>query len=425
MGWSRRRVALGPAFGWLWVSYVVSACGTGLAFGAFSIVAITVLHASAAQVSVLSSAGLGVGALLAFPLGSWMETRAKRPVMIAMGLVRFAALASIPAAYLVEALTFTQLLLVSIVTAVAKIVFGAASGAYLRSIVPPEQLVVANSRIESVTWSTTVIGPPAGGLLIGLFGPVITVAVDAISYLLSAVGVAAIRTPEQPARAQEASQGRRRWSDLVEGWRYILASPHLCPLFFNSLLVNGLILAAEPPLAVLMLDHLEFSAWEYGLAFAIPCVGGLIGARLAPAMVARFSESWVLRVIGVLRACWPLGLAFVQPGVTGLAIVMATEVGLIVCCALFNPVLAAHRLKHTDPARQARVLTAWSISSTISISTLTLAWGAVAHLIGARGAIALAGLLLLATPILLTHRTLRFDRPTAAGSPEREAARDS
>ena len=77
----------------------MSAYGTGLGFGAFAIIAIRVLHAGAAQVAILSACGLGVGALVAVPLGPWVEFRRKRPVMVAMDLVRFAALLSIPVAY--------------------------------------------------------------------------------------------------------------------------------------------------------------------------------------------------------------------------------------------------------------------------------------------------------------------------------------
>jgi len=40
-------------------------------------------------------------------------------------------------------------------------------------------------------------------------------------------------------------------------------------------------MATAPLLAVLMLGRLGFAPWQYGLAFAAPCVGGLIGSRLA------------------------------------------------------------------------------------------------------------------------------------------------
>jgi hypothetical protein len=391
---------LGRAFGWLWAAYAVSAYGTGLGFGAFSVVAITVLHAGSAQVATLSSAGLAIGALLAVPLGPWMEFRAKRPVMIAMDLVRFAALASVPVAFALGVLTFAQLLVVSVVAAAAKIAFTAASGAYLRTIVPADRLLVATSRFESTTWSATVVGPPLGGAAIGLFGPVTTVLADAVSYLLSALGVAAIRQPERPASRKTPP----RWSDVVEGWRYILARDTLRRFFVNVLLVNGLIMAGEPVLSVLMLAHLGFPVWQYGLAFAVPCVGGLIGARLARRVVARHGEQRVLRVVGALRACWPVGLAFVQPGLAGLVIVMGTELGLIICASLFNSVFASYRLTTIDSDRLARVLTAWSISTSASIAVITVLWGLLAQLAGPRAALALAGVALLATPFLLPRQ---------------------
>ena len=120
------------------------------------------------------------------PLGPWVEFRRKRPVMVAMDLTRFAALMTIPAAFALGWLSFAQLLVVSVVVAAAKIAFGAASGANLKTVVRPEDLLVANGRFESTTWSATVLGPPLGGAAIGLFGPVTTVLADAVSYLLSA-----------------------------------------------------------------------------------------------------------------------------------------------------------------------------------------------------------------------------------------------
>jgi hypothetical protein len=50
----------------------------------------------------------------------------------------------------------------------------AASGACLKTLVPAEGMLVANARMESTTWTATVLGPPLGGAAIGLFGPVAT-----------------------------------------------------------------------------------------------------------------------------------------------------------------------------------------------------------------------------------------------------------
>ncbi|WP_327403136.1 MFS transporter [Streptomyces sp. NBC_01288] len=397
------RRALGRRFGWLWASFAVSSYGTGLGFGAFSFMAILVLHSGPTQVAVLAASGRAVGALVAVPLGPWVEFRRKRPVMIAMDLTRFAALLTVPVAYALGGLTFAQLLVVSITVAAATIAFNAASGSYLKSLLPREDLLTANSRFESTTWTSTMLGPPLGGVAIGLFGPVTTVMADAVSYLLSALGIRAIGGTEP--HPERSGAPRLRAGELLDGWRYILAHPTLRPLLLNAMVVNGLIMAAEPLLAVLMLGHLGFSPWQYALALAASSgVGGFVGSRLARPLAARFGQHRVMLVAGTLRACWPIGLVFVRPGVPGMLLVIAVQLGLVTCIGVFNPLLATARLTHTAPDRVARTLTAWSISTSAAIATLTAAWGLLAAATTPRTAIALAGVLLLAGPLLLPRR---------------------
>ncbi|MER7660189.1 MFS transporter [Streptomyces sp. NPDC096193] len=406
MGASR---SLGREFAWLWSAYTISTFGTRLAFGAFPLIAILVLHAGAAQVAALAAAGLAVGAAVAVPLGPWVDFRRKRPVMIAMDLARFAALISIPVAYALGLLTFVQLLVVSVVVSAAEITFGAASGAFLKSLVPPQDLLVANGRFEAATWTATMLGPPVGGAAIGLFGPVMTVLADAVSHLLSAAGIRVIGDKETPP-AGAGTRARPRAGDVLDGWRHILTEPALRPLFFNTVLVNGLIMATSPLLAVLMLGELGFAPWQYGLAFAAPCVGGLIGSRLARRLVARYGSHRVLLTAGWLRTCWPLGLAFIGPGAAGLLLVMAVELGLITCMGVFNPVFATYRLDHIATDRVARTLSAWSVTSKATIAAMTALWGLLAGLTGPRAALAIAGLLMLATPLLLPRRSRTADR---------------
>jgi MFS family permease len=396
------RRSLGRQFGWLWTAYAVSAYGSGLGFGAFPLIAVLVLHAGSAQVSALSAVGPAVGALIALPLGPWVEFRRKRPVMITMDLARFAVMMTIPVAYAFGRLGFVQLLVVSAVVAAAKIAFNSASGAYLRALVRPDDLLVANARFESTNWSSIAVGPPLGGAAIGLFGPVTTVVADALSYLLSALGITAIRGREEHPRRTDGKKVRA--GDLLDGWRHILTHPGLRALYLNNMLVGGLIMATEPLLAVLLLRQLGFPPWQYGLAFAAPCVGGFIGSRLARRAVARYGQHRIFRTVGTLRAIWLIGLAFVRPGVVGLATVMAVEFAIIVSMSLYSPVLATYRLEHTPTHRIARTLSAWSIGQQASIAVFTALGGILADATSPRTALTVAGLLILASPLLLPRR---------------------
>lgn len=396
------RRSLGRQFGWLWAAYAVSAYGSGLGFGAFPFIAVLALHASAVQVSALSAVGPAVGALIAVWLAPWVEFRRKRPVMIAMDLTRFAVMMTVPFAYAFGWLSFAQLLLVSAVVAASRIAFNAASGAYLKALVRSEDLLVANARFESTNWSSIAVGPPLGGAAIGLFGPVTTVTVDALSYLFSALGITAIRGREEHPRRTDESPVRT--GTLLDGWRHILAHPVLRMLYLNNMLVGGLIMATEPLLSVLLLRQLGFPPWQYGLAFAVPCVGGLIGSRLARRVVARFGQHRVFQTVGTLRAIWLIGLAFVRPGVVGLVTVIAVELAIIISMSLYSPVLATYRLEHTPRHLVARTLSAWSIGQQAAIAIFTALGGLLADLTSTRTALTGAGLLILASPLLLPRR---------------------
>ncbi|MGW4896795.1 MFS transporter [Kitasatospora sp. NPDC004240] len=391
---------LGRDFGWLRAAYGTSALGTWLAFGALPLIAIQVLHAGPAEVALLSSVSAAVGAAAAVPLGPWVEFRRKRPVLITADLARCAALLTIPAAYALGVLSLAQLLAVATVVATADITYRAASGPYLKTLLAPGDLLTATARLESTAWTITAVGPPLGGAAIALLGPVATVTADAVSHLLSAFGIRAVRSPE-PRPSERTKAARMRAGDLLDGWRHILSRPTLRPLFLNTVLFNALVMATEPLLAVLMLGQLGFAPWQYAIALTTPAIAGPIGARLAPPLAARYGRHRVLLAAGALRAPWPIALALPGPGTPGLALVMAAELGLILSCALFNPLQATYRLQHTPTDRLARTLTAWTVTTKAATALLTAVWGALAVLTGPRTAIALAGLLVLATPFLL------------------------
>jgi MFS family permease len=411
------RVRLGPGFGWLWSAYAVSSYGTWVAFGAFPFIAIRVLHSSAFAVSLLEAAGLAVAAIVAFPLGPWVERRAKRPVMIAMDLVRFVAMASVPIAYAFGLLSYVQLLVVSVISGTASIAFAAASGAYLKYLVRSEHLLVANGRFEGTSWVATAAGPPLGGALIGLLGPVVTVVADALSYPLSALAVLRIRGGDVAAPRDPAT--RLRGADLLDGWRFILRDRALRRLFLNSILVGGLIMATLPLLSVLLLGQYHFPAWQYGLAFGVPALGGFVGARLSARLVTRHGRYRVMIVSGWLRSLFPLGLAFVRPGVPGLLTVILVEGLLITCMGIFNPIYATERLQRAPAHHAAQVLSTWSVSGKLLQAVLMVIWGVLATLTSPLAAITISSVLLLATPLLLPDRTqLSGPEPVAQLSPE-------
>jgi MFS family permease len=203
-----------------WAAYAVSALGSGVGAGALPLVAILVLHATAWQVSQLAVLAGLAGVAVTFPLGARLEFARKRPAMITADLVRFAALASVPATAVADMLTYGQLCVVAVAQTAGTIVSTAAATSYLKTLAPPDARAVVNSRLETTTWTASTLGPPTGGLLATALSPIASVSVDSFSFLLSALGWRRIRHHETPPAR---TGGGGRTGEMVAGWRYIFA----------------------------------------------------------------------------------------------------------------------------------------------------------------------------------------------------------
>ena len=92
-----------------------------------------------------------------------------------------------------------------------------------------------------------------------------------------------------------------------------------------------------------------------------------------------------------------------RPGHPGPALIIAIQFGLVLSVGVFNPVYATFRLQQIPDDRIARTLAAWSVTNNLTVATLTALWGVIAATLGLRAAIAIAGALLLVTPLLLVR----------------------
>lgn len=88
----------------------------------------------------------------------------------------------------------------------------------------------------------------------------------------------------------------------------------------------------------------------------------------------------------------------------GVALVFGLQFGLVLFMGVYNPVIATYRLDHTEKHLIARMLAAWSVTTSLATATLTALWGVLASLTSPRVSIFVAGVLLLATPLLLPRR---------------------
>jgi MFS family permease len=269
----------------LWGAQTISQFGSQVTLLGLPLVAILVLDASAFEVALLGALDFLPFLLFALPAGVWVDRLPRKPILVIGDLGRAIALATIPAAAVLDALTIWQLYAVGFAAGTLTVFFDVAYQSYLPSLVDRRQLVEGNSKLEVSRSSAQIAGPGAAGALVAAVTAPYALLVDAVSFVASGLLVLRIRTREQPP-ARAARRSLR--TELVEGIRYIVDDPRWRPLAIYVASVNFCTSLAFSIFLVYAVRELELSAAVIGVALGIGNVGPLLGALAAQRLGGRF-----------------------------------------------------------------------------------------------------------------------------------------
>ncbi|MGH2534335.1 MAG: MFS transporter [Thermomicrobiales bacterium] len=272
-----------PDFLRLWAGQSISVVGSEITLFAMPLVAVLTLDAAAGQMGLLLAAGYAPDLLVSLLAGAWVDRVRRRPVLIATDIGRAALLASIPLAWAFDLLTMAQLYAVAFGVGVFSVFFRAAYFTMLPSLVEREFLVEGNGKFELSRSVARIAGPGLAGWLVRLLGAPVVLLLDAVSFLVSALCIRAIRAPEPPA----PSGKRAIRGEIGEGLRFAFGNPMLRAMTatagtFN--LFGGLIGALFVLYAT---RELGIGAGLLGTVIAVGAIGALMGALLAARLSGR------------------------------------------------------------------------------------------------------------------------------------------
>jgi predicted MFS family arabinose efflux permease len=153
--------------------------------------------------------------LFSLHAGAWVDRRGRRrQVMLVTDVLRGVCIATIPLAYAFGHLSWTQLYIVSFLTGSLGVVFNVGYGAFFQVVVPREDYVQANSLIHGSRAFSFLAGNSIGGILVQLLRGPYALALDAVSFLWSALFLGRIDAEEPPGAPQESG-------GLLSGARWI------------------------------------------------------------------------------------------------------------------------------------------------------------------------------------------------------------
>lgn len=245
------------------------------------------LTGSAALTGLLATAESAPYLLFGMHVGALVDRWDGKRVMAISAVVSAAALATVPLASALDALTAGHLLVVALVGGTSFVFLDAAAFGTLPRIVGRPLIGAATSALAS--WGTVlgVVVPGVVGVALPLVGAVPIIAVDAMLCASSSVLLTrVVLRVDAPARAEQRTRLRQ---DIREGLAFIWSHPVIRPLTFLGFcnaITGGAVLGL---IVVVGVENLGFEPEDgrFGWVYAVAAFGSFVGSTMLGRIQAR------------------------------------------------------------------------------------------------------------------------------------------
>jgi len=255
----------------LWSGQVVSLIGDAAFFTALGWRAFTLVGSSRLGIVFLAQA---VGLLATLLIGGALADRIpRRTMMIASDLARFAVVAALAAVDATGHLTFTLLIVLTLLNGLGDGFFFPAVGGIVPLVVEQGRLPSANSLIGVARWGSFVVGPAIAAGLYSATGSSVVFAIDAASFLVSAALLWRLR-----ARAVQPETREGTFKEIASGVRYVAKIPWLWVTITLFAVILMLQLAPQQVLMpALVHEHFDRGVGAYGFLVTVFGIGTVSG----------------------------------------------------------------------------------------------------------------------------------------------------
>lgn len=286
------------AFVAVWSASTISIFGSLITRTALPFAAILVLKAGPLEISAIRSAEQIAALIVGLAAGAWVDRLRRRPIMIWTDLGRAVLLGSIPVAAVLGIMGMPQLIIVAFAAAILSTFFDVADRSYLPTIVARERLVAANSVLTATGSVAEFASFGIGGFLVEIFTAPIAIAIDAVSFLISALLLGTIRRKEPPPAP--VADREPVLHEIRDGMRIVARSPVLRALA----LAHG---GTHILWGIFGTSYLLYATYELnldpasiGIITGLGGIGSLAGSIAAPILSRRLGvgRSILLGMVG-------------------------------------------------------------------------------------------------------------------------------
>lgn len=247
--------------------------------------------------------------LFGLVLGAWVDRVDRKRLMVAVDVLLALAVASVPLLYGLGLLSLWWIYAVVFVSSTLHSAFQAAEFAAIPSLVPRDDLVTANGRIQASYSAAMIVGPLLGGAVLAFIPLASLLYLDALSFAISAVLLSRVRASFNGAARGRSSSIR---ADIMEGLRYVWGHPVLRNISIMMALVNLVNTTVMAQLVLFAARRFEASESQVGLFYSAGAAGVVLLSLAAGALRRRLGFSKVALGALTLSGVCVVALAFTR-----------------------------------------------------------------------------------------------------------------
>jgi len=268
----------------LTVAVVCSAFGTELTHLAVPLFAIKVLNATPFDMGILTAIGTLPNILFGLLVGGLISNESVKNILVRMDVARALLLLFLAIATYLGHANIVILYGVVFLTGVAALFFDVSYYSFVPLLVGRDDLVSANSRIETGRTASSLFGNAVAGGLILLIGFSSAFLIDALTFLISAVAIYLIswRAVPDPIGSSESRNDKPSLrAQIWRGFSFVGSNKMVLALTVSGAIFNFFTAMEMALVSYFFVNTLNLSVTLIAIAFTFASIGAVLGAYLS------------------------------------------------------------------------------------------------------------------------------------------------
>jgi MFS family permease len=264
-------------FATLLISQTISGGGDAVSATAMPLLVLA-LTGSGLVMGLVGAVASGADFLMGTVAGAYADRGDRKRMMLLADVGRAVLTALVPLSDIVHGPTIAVILLIAGPLAILRAFFRAGYLSSMPNLVGRSQLARGNGILESAYSTSFIVAPAIAAFLVTSIGPGPTLAVDALSFAVSATGLFFIR---RELKAPPHRAPSRIVDDIREGIVYVARDPILRTMILLFASAATPLIAIGPAMTFRLVRDLGMEPAAFGLTLSGLGFGTLVGALLA------------------------------------------------------------------------------------------------------------------------------------------------